>query len=472
MVTITPPPYTISWAGGSTGASIQINPGQSLRIGVDPVTANNWVARTTAATLTTTAHQWVNAFNALTGQWSTAQPSFSDLSGTATAGQGGTGTTALNGIRQANGGSADTAATGHQMLAPLLCSDTSGSGTAQSCTTTPSFTPATNDCVNYTTTAANSSTGLTVNVDALGAKSVAIPGTSGWTTTLTASIITANKPLHMCYDGTNWNVTQTGTASSGGGGGSAGGTVTYTASTLASSADNGKLVIMNCSAACAYTLPATQPSTSWFAWVISTGSTTATIALGGSDTFNGATAVPVLIQYATMLVSADSQVSTNYTGNAPLTTGFGLSGLNPSSNGVQIAATTEALAYLGTATNFGTAIGTTTVSGYAAGYGATAGIYVYQTTAGVGCSAASNTVQPSFTFTDPAGHAQTIAGPTLTISGNGTVGASSGTFAQGTYSVAYTSGNVISYTTTSTLGSTGCTTTPQYAVNFAGSLVN
>lgn len=98
---------------------------------------------------------------------------------------------------------------------PTPCSDTSGSGTAQSCTTSPSFTPQTNNCLLYTTTTANSGTGLTINVNALGAKSIAIPGSSGWTTTLTAGVIPANKPVPVCYDGTNWNVMQTGTAFAG-----------------------------------------------------------------------------------------------------------------------------------------------------------------------------------------------------------------------------------------------------------------
>jgi len=96
---------------------------------------------------------------------------------------------------------------------PEVCADTSGSGTAQVCTTSPTFIPAANSCVIYTTTTTNSGVGLTINVNSLGAKSAAIPGSSGWTTTLTASILPANKPLIACYDGTNWNVVQTGSSS-------------------------------------------------------------------------------------------------------------------------------------------------------------------------------------------------------------------------------------------------------------------
>jgi hypothetical protein len=125
----------------------------------------------------------------------------------------GSGGTAVN----INGGSALGTLDMNGIL-PLACADSSGSGTAQSCNTSPTFTVFTNACVLYTTTTTNSGTALTVNVDSLGAKSVAIPGSSGWTTTLTGSIIPANKPLAMCYDGTNWNVMQTGTSASGGGG--------------------------------------------------------------------------------------------------------------------------------------------------------------------------------------------------------------------------------------------------------------
>lgn len=115
-----------------------------------------------------------------------------------------------------NSGSAETtlALTGFM---PQFCSDTSGSGTAQSCTTANTFTPQTGNTIVYSTTTTNSGTGLTVNINSLGAKSVAVPGASGWTTTLTASQIPANKPLILSYDGTNWNVQQTGVSGSGGG---------------------------------------------------------------------------------------------------------------------------------------------------------------------------------------------------------------------------------------------------------------
>lgn len=104
--------------------------------------------------------------------------------------------------------------TGHNQVLPLLCADSSGSGTAQSCTTSPTFTPGAGDCIVYTTTTANTGAGLTLNVNSLGAKSAA-----KWqgTTTLAANDVLASKQVPACYDGTNWEFTTIGNAPSGGG---------------------------------------------------------------------------------------------------------------------------------------------------------------------------------------------------------------------------------------------------------------
>lgn len=123
-----------------------------------------------------------------------------------------------SGIQNYVAGTGYNQASGHQLQVPLACPDSSGSGTAQSCSTGgTTYTPAAYDCILYSTTTTNSGAGLTTNVDSLGAKSIAIPGSSGWTTTLTASIIPANKPQLFCYDGTDWDDMQTGTSSAGSG---------------------------------------------------------------------------------------------------------------------------------------------------------------------------------------------------------------------------------------------------------------
>ena len=199
-----------------------------------PVTANLVVASSPGAGV---AH-FAGSTQTVT---SSAVSLTADVSGVLPPANGGTGAGVLTGIRQANGSSADTVATGHQLQVPLACADSSGSGTAQTCSTGgATYTPAAYDCIVYSTTTTNSGTGLTVNVDSLGAKSIAIPGSSGWTTTLTASVIPANKPQILCDDGTNWDDMQTGTASSGGSSGLSGMTATQvpiaaTATTVTSS---------------------------------------------------------------------------------------------------------------------------------------------------------------------------------------------------------------------------------------------
>lgn len=131
---------------------------------------------------------------------------------------------------------------------PYKCADTSGSGTAQSCNSTTSFTLTTGNCFTYTTTTANSGTGLTINVNSLGAKSAAVPGSSGWTTTLSTSpaSIPANTPLHACYDGTKINLSGTGIQSASGGSGNyvnITSSITWTAATGSVTVTGGAAVV-------------------------------------------------------------------------------------------------------------------------------------------------------------------------------------------------------------------------------------
>lgn len=91
-------------------------------------------------------------------------------------------------------------------MIPQLCSDTSGSGTAKTCTTNNVVVPLTNTCLTIVSDTANSGTSMTLNVNSLGATSVAVPSASGWTTTLIAGQFAANTPYIGCYNGTNWNI--------------------------------------------------------------------------------------------------------------------------------------------------------------------------------------------------------------------------------------------------------------------------
>lgn len=140
------------------------------------------------------------------GSSSWATPTYADV--TALFGSG-----SCTGYLYSNG----TCSTPSGSTSIAICSDTSGSGTAQSCTTSSTFTPVAGSVIVYTTTTANTGTGLTINVNSLGAKPVA-----KWqsTTTLAAGDIAASTQVLMTYDGTNWEVSTIGNAPSGGSGGS------------------------------------------------------------------------------------------------------------------------------------------------------------------------------------------------------------------------------------------------------------
>jgi hypothetical protein len=125
------------------------------------------------------------------------------------------GTSSGGTVVSVNGGSAVSTLNATGSI-PVTCSDTSGSSTAQSCTTTPSFTPTAGNCITYLTTTANTGTALTINVNSSAAGSVA--KWAGSTTTLVAGDIPANKPIPMCFDAAGqWDVMTIGNAPSGGG---------------------------------------------------------------------------------------------------------------------------------------------------------------------------------------------------------------------------------------------------------------
>lgn len=101
----------------------------------------------------------------------------------------------------------------HVLQGPLLCLDSSGSGTAQSCTTSPSFTPAAGDTIIYKTTTANTGS-LTINVNSSSAVTA-----KKWqgTANLASGDLKAGIYMLVTYDGTNWEFYTIGNAPSGGG---------------------------------------------------------------------------------------------------------------------------------------------------------------------------------------------------------------------------------------------------------------
>jgi len=94
-----------------------------------------------------------------------------------------------------------------------------------------------------------------------------------------------------------------------------GGTVTYTTSTTASPGDNGKRVVMNCpSSPCIYHLTTQFPNLSWHIYLVSEGSTLATVSLAAGTTFNLSSTPPVLVTGVEQDVQEDNVTSTNYWG--------------------------------------------------------------------------------------------------------------------------------------------------------------
>ena len=93
-----------------------------------------------------------------------------------------------------------------------------------------------------------------------------------------------------------------------------GGSNTYTTSVIASTSDQGRLVVMNCVSACSYTLPATPPSSSFQTTVVSIGSTVSTVLLPAGATWNNGTVAPVLTTNQFQPVYADTGNSGNYYG--------------------------------------------------------------------------------------------------------------------------------------------------------------
>jgi hypothetical protein len=115
----------------------------------------------------------------------------------------------------------NAAGTAHTIGVPYDCNDTSGSGSAQSCTSSPSFKPAYKDCITYTTTTANAGD-VTVNVNSTSAFHVL-----KWqgSSTLAANDINAQQPVKLCLDnGVNtlsaqaWELDTIGNTPSGSGG--------------------------------------------------------------------------------------------------------------------------------------------------------------------------------------------------------------------------------------------------------------
>jgi hypothetical protein len=132
-----------------------------------------------------------------------------------TTAQGGTGGAGvLTGIRQANGSSADTVATAHQMAASVLCTDTSSSATTYTCVPSPAIS---------SLTAGDSFTFCGINQNNSGDSTLAIGSASAvhirkWqnTATLASGDLQAGACVGLKYDGTYLEAATIGNPPSGG----------------------------------------------------------------------------------------------------------------------------------------------------------------------------------------------------------------------------------------------------------------
>jgi len=123
-----------------------------------------------------------------------------------------------------------------------------------------------------------------------------------------------------------------------------------------------------------------------------------------------------------------------------------------------------ATSFSATATNFGTAIGSTALVPTVL-FTAPMNVYVStrQSLLGVSCTAGSNTAQVTISYTAPGSTAETMAATTLTASANGAL--DTGSTASQVISFTPKIGTAVNYSVASVLASTGCSPVPQYTVD-------
>ena len=92
--------------------------------------------------------------------------------------------------------------TAHNLSAPLMCAAASGSGTAYTCTTSPSFTPADGDVIQFQADVASTGA-VTLNVNSTSAAGVK---KQGGTTALVANDFIIGQDTLMEFDGVNWQM--------------------------------------------------------------------------------------------------------------------------------------------------------------------------------------------------------------------------------------------------------------------------
>jgi hypothetical protein len=174
--TITPTTWTIQGNAAAAGATLVIASGVACRISVDTNNATNWLGDCS-----------ITSGNATTVNGASVPASLA-VAGT-------------------NASSQVIAATGHKVVTPLVCLDTSGSGSAQSCTTAPTFAPAAGDTMIYDTTTTNTGD-VTINVNASSAVHVRKYQAGALVVLAAGDLLLGTYPI-LTYDGTYWEMPST-----------------------------------------------------------------------------------------------------------------------------------------------------------------------------------------------------------------------------------------------------------------------
>jgi hypothetical protein len=117
------------------------------------------------------------------------------------------------GVLGTNGSAQAIAASAHGLATPLLCTAASASGTAYTCTTSPTFAPASGDAIVFVADVANTGS-ATLNVNSSSAATIKKQGGNA---NLIANDLLIGTRSVLVFDGTNWQMqAQTGNAAAGG----------------------------------------------------------------------------------------------------------------------------------------------------------------------------------------------------------------------------------------------------------------
>ena len=194
---------------------------------------------------------------------------------------------------------------------------------------------------------------------------------------------------------------------------------------------------------------------------------TVTVTGGGMNTLSYFVTFPTVLGGASLTANNTFTGNNIFNGTVTGSLGFTATGLSGfTAGGVTTTSPASTYQAVSAATNYGANVGSTTIVASAPYTGeVTIMVSAVQSLLGVGCGAGTNSVTFTLAFTAPGGTAETPALPSQTISANGTLDSNSylsSSGGQAMATIAVKTGTSISFSTTSSLGSAGCSPVPQY----------